>query len=434
MRILVVYWQYPGTDRLTIDEYLYSFRNYSGKKIYYLNVYCGVPYFLSRMRFDVIVYHYTYLGQKWNGREHFEEIKKKSLPLKNLNAFKIALPQDEYVNSILMCEFINEFKIDLLGTCFYEQDYEKVYPKSLTGPVKIITVLTGYVDERSLERIQTELKSHKERIFDLGYRARKVPYWLGEHGLIKWRMTDVFKNSTFGRGLNLNLSNSPDDVFYGDGWLKFLGQCRAVLGCEGGASLHDPRGEIRKIVDDYVTLNPEVSFEEVSDLFLNGKDKNIKLYAISPRHFDACITKTCQILVEGNYHGIFKPDRNCIFLKKDYSNLEEVFNKLKDIRFCEEIAENAYIDIIKSGQYTYRKFIQELLSYTVDRAESSPNNFMLELRFDIYRAISGMSEKLVLFKNKSKVKMRNSLIQIGVFDQVMTIYKWTRDICLGVRK
>jgi len=383
MKILIVYYQVRRSDRNTIDEHLYAFARYSGEECHYLNVFFGIPRYITRISFDLVVYHYTFTSLKWDGAPRFRAYLKKFGALKEIPGYKVAIPQDEYVNSSIMCEFFSEFGVKTVFTCLDPKDYEKIYPQVHSGLDHYITVLTGYIDERSIEKVVGFMKPHTDRAIDVGYRARKLPFWLGRHSLIKWQLTERFLEAYRETGNSIDLSNDYKDVFVGKDWYRFLGDCRVVLGCEGGASLHDPDGSIRACVEEYTTSHPEASFEEVERACFAGLDRNLDLYAISPRHFEACITKTCQALVEGHYAGIFKPGIHYIEIKKDWSNIEEVIQTIEDKALCEKIAERAYSDIILSGEFTYRRFVRSILNHvqtvhniTNERASNLARLFM----------------------------------------------------------
>jgi hypothetical protein len=384
MKILIVYFQLVKSDRNTIDEHLYAFRRYSRDEIYYLNVFFGVPKFIQKIHFDLVIYHYTFTSLKWEGENRFTSYLRKYSTLKQVSGYKVAIPQDEYVNSIPMCRFFNEFGVKTVFTCIPPSEYEKVYPRELSGLDHYFTVFTGYVDEQSLDEVSVFRKPHSERMIDVGYRARKLPYWLGSHSLIKWKLTERFRSLPGYGDMNIDLSNDYADVFVGKAWYQFLGNCRVVLGCEGGASLHDPRGEIRKRVDAYVADHPDAAYEEVEECCFKGLDGNLNLFALSPRHFEACITKTCQALVEGEYAGIFKPGIHYIEIKKDWSNLQEVMDQIRDVSHCERIAEKAYQDIILSGQYTYKKFVDLVLEHGREMDASGEYSAGLQEKFRLY--------------------------------------------------
>jgi hypothetical protein len=68
--------------------------------------------------------------------------------------------------------------------------------------------------------------------------------------------------------------------------------------------------------------------------------------------------RACQILFEGRYSGVMQPGIHYIPLRKDFSNLDEVLRLFRDPRVRRELTENAHRDMIASGNYSYRRFIE----------------------------------------------------------------------------
>jgi hypothetical protein len=236
----------------------------------------------------------------------------------------------------------------------------------------------------------------EKRDIDIGYRARKLPFWIGRHGQLKTILAQKFLNLHVPHYLRLDISLNPKDVFFDTEWYRFLCRCRTVLGCEGGASLHDPSGEVRQKVEDYVAQNPEVSFDEVEQTCFPGRDGNLRLFALSPRHFECAITKSCQVLVEGAYAGIFKPGIHYIEIRKDWSNLEQVIRLIEDREYCEKIAENAYQDIVQSGLYTYRRFVETIINH-VCAVKGSSNAAKYSRIYLIYLSLLDQRERFSCF-------------------------------------
>ncbi|MBM2814554.1 MAG: hypothetical protein HW421_1316 [Ignavibacteria bacterium] len=401
MKILIIYHQKSERERNTVVEYLESFRNYSNEKIFYLNAFYRIPKFIKKIKFDAVIYHYSFCITKWEGAKYFNLVLNKINILKSVSGYKIAAPQDEYVNSDLLNHFFKEFGIKTVFTCFTEEDWEKVYPKEKSGLEYYFSVFPGYIDENAIQTIGKDCKKHSQRSLDVGYRARKVPYWLGFFGLRKWLVTEKFLECPASKELIHDVSNDEHKVFYGDKWYKFLGNCRVFLGSEGGASLHDPNGTIRKKVEDFVTKNPNAPFEEVEKNCFAGNDGNIRLYSLSPRHFEACITRTCQALVEGNYGGIFKPGVHYIEIKEDWSNIEEVIDKIKDVAYCEQLAGNAYRDIVESGKYTYREFVKIIFEHVRSVqpiVSNNDNDSFWEFLLKLYHKIEFLRPKYIMMK------------------------------------
>ena len=320
MKILVLYFKLGShKDRNTIDEHLYSFRRYvKGVEFHYFNAANGIPWYLTFPKYDGVILHYTFLAARWS-QQFFEGWKKTITRLKKINGYKVAIPQDEYAETDVLCKLFHEYEVKSVFTCFLEEEYNKVYPPEKALLNHRITVFPGYIDDAAIQKVRVFRVDERERPIELGYRARKLPYWLGRHGQMKYEIGQVFSQEARKSGLSIDISTNGNDVFFGNDWYRFLCRCRAVLGCEGGASLLDPTGEIRKKVEKYVQDTPGASFEEVEKACFPGQDYNIRLFTLSPRHFECAITKTCQVLLEGNYGGIFLPGVHYIELKRDYS-------------------------------------------------------------------------------------------------------------------
>jgi hypothetical protein len=102
-----------------------------------------------------------------------------------------------------------------------------------------------------------------------------------------------------------------------------------------------------------------MTFSEVSRHMPEGWDGHA-FFALSPRHFEAVITKTCQVLIEGEYEGVFKQERHYIPMKRDFSNVDEVLDRVGDRRLTQEIAETAYEEIYLSGKYGYTTLARDI--------------------------------------------------------------------------
>jgi len=359
MKILVVYELLYKDDRNTINEFLYSFERYSDEEYYYLNAAYGVPRYITRINFDLIVFQNTFFSFRW----HYAATPRNNHIFKDLNGYKIALPQDEFLNSDSLCDFFMNSGVKTVFTCVPQPEWQKVYPREKSGLQHYFTVVAGYIDEIALKKWTKLYRHHHTRPIDVGYRARKIPFWLGRHGILKWQLTEQFMNAAVNRDLKLDLSNNESDAFHGDQWYEFLGNCRVVLGCEGGASLLDVDGSVKVKTEEYLFKHPHATFEEVEGACFPGLDGGFKFFTLSPRHFEACITRTCQALVEGDYGGILKPGVHYIEIKKDWSNMDEVVEQIQDVDFCERIADNAYRDIVEPGLYTYRNFVRGVLDH-----------------------------------------------------------------------
>ena len=65
--------------------------------------------------------------------------------------------------------------------------------------------------------------------------------------------------------------------------------------------------------------------------------------------------KTVQVLYPGKYSGILVPWRHYIPINRDFSNLNDVINAIKNDDFLQKMANQAYSEIIESQNYSEEK-------------------------------------------------------------------------------
>lgn len=353
--------------RTTLDEYHHCFKTYLKDNVYYLNLaFKKVPAYVLKVDYDLIIFSTLFMGNHWHGREKFRQLMQRAHDLKQLNAIRICLPQDEFIQPDLLCEFINEFDINYVFSVVAESEWAKVYRHVDFEKVKFIRILPGYIDDNKIEAI-TQLARTSERTIDIGYRAAGQPYyWFGRHGRLKQLIADEFQRVGPQHGLNVDISTDRKDIITGTSWYKFLCQCKYTIGVMGGTSLIDYDGSLYFGINEYMRQNPGATFEEVEQIFFPGLDGHVKNFMITPRVLEAALTQTCQILVEGDYNGAIKPGRNYIELKKDFSNLDDVLELVKQDRLRTKLVNNTYDDIVLSGKYSYNWFVNFILETCLD--------------------------------------------------------------------
>lgn len=374
--ILVIYHSrgiYPIRD--SIRTHLYCWQRYSNHRVAYLNVAMGFPAdIIRRLNPDVILFHTLFLGMRW-GRDIFRRFVDRCRMLADLDCIKIAMPQDEFLNTDLLNEFINEFGVTHLLTMAGKKDCSVIYDRVDFGRVRVEQVLAGYVDPRTVERIDRKKRSGRlARDIDVGYRAWNAAYWLGQHALHKVAVAHAFQRAASRLGLRCDISLRDSDTLSGDSWFDFLLRCRATIGAEGGATVLDRNGEIKRSVEEYLRARPKAGFEEVRERCFQGQDGRVGLTVITPRHFEACATETLQFLVEGNYNGILEPWRHYIPIKADYSNVAHALSLLEDQALVERIRSNAYREIVASEKWTYPTFVQNIERSIVEPGRAAAPN------------------------------------------------------------
>lgn len=358
--VLLVYGLFQYPLRSTVEDHLEAFRRYSGRRVFHLNARVqDPPAHILRRRYDLIVFHTTFLSNRW-APELFAEMCERVEPLKSLEGVRVAMPQDEFLRTKLVCDFIAEFGVNIVYSVAPESEWPRIYPTVDFDRVRFHRILTGYLDDRTVERIERIVAATPRRDIDIGYRAWRGAYWLGRHGTLKGTIADAVNEAGAQRSLALDVSTRDEDTLLGDDWFRFLARCRYTIGIEGGASVLDFDGAIKERTERYLAEHPDASYGEVEAKCFPGEDGGLALFAISPRHLEACATRTCQVLVEGSYNGVLESGRHYIELRADLSNLEEVLDGLNDETRRRRIVEDAYRDIVASGRYTYRAMVQEI--------------------------------------------------------------------------
>jgi hypothetical protein len=315
---------------------------------------------LKKIRFDVVIFDVTFLCYRWvRPRAIFDEIFEKYSFLAKLDAVRAAFPQDEYDHSAILDEWLDAYRVDLVYAVVWDA-WSELFPR-VSRHSEIRRALTGYVDDDDVRRMSAFCLPFEDREVDVGYRARKLPANFGRHGLLKSTLGDRFAGLAKDRGLKLDVSTRPEDVFLGDDWLKFLGRSKFTLGCEGGSSLIDPRGEIRDRVEAYLRDRPEASFEEVEAACFRGLDRPKPLAAISPRTFEVAAARSGQILVEAPYLGVLRPREHYLPLKPDLSNVSEALDAMSDVPRMKSMIDACWDALIAPDTWRYSTHASEVM-------------------------------------------------------------------------
>jgi hypothetical protein len=351
----------PRATANTIVDHLRSFGRYSRHRFHFVQNQRPLhgdfggrvrtfPEWLDLDRFDVLVIHYS---NYFASELHFDARARERI--RDFPGLKVLFLQDEYREVDAVVSRIREVGIDVLFTCLPEDEIEKVYPAERLPGLTRINTLTGFVPE---DLVAVNMPPISDRPIDVGFRSRKVPYWLGELGREKWEIVTKFAAAAKGSGLVTDLSYEEHDRLYGADWLKFFRACKSMLGTESGASVIDFTGEIQRSVEEYVSARPEAGFDEVSERFLRPHEGRIHFNQISPRCFEAAALRTAMVLYEGKYSGVLEPWRHFIPLRKDFGNFSDVLRAIRDTAGLQRMVDRTYREIALNAKYSYRTFVE----------------------------------------------------------------------------
>lgn len=372
-KVLFLYSAGEFPTRKTAWSLLYSLRRLKDCRIFYQNVSISSDLtWLRRLRFDVIVFGHSATNPANPVRFEKRLAKlKQTLPISKR---RIAFFQDEFYRMDLRQRFINELEIHQIFTVAPEGEWEKLYGGTSVPRENIHGCLTGYIDEKDVYSLAQESLTSKRPI-DIGYRTAWSTidlYRLGKFGRLKFQVADEFLKRVGNLKLDIKVGS---DFLVGKSWYKFLLNCKYTLAVESGASLLDWDGSVQSAIKSFLTENPDASFEEVARACFPQMDGNLKLRAISPRIFEAALTRTCLILIRGEYSGILRPDEHYIPLEEDFSDIDEVIKKLSDEVLRKRIVENAYRDLVVSQKFTYNSFVKMFEEISLKHIEPTKMSF-----------------------------------------------------------
>lgn len=360
--ILVLYHSRQAPIRRAISDHLYSFRRYGGRRCIYINMAVrSVPAWIHELDIDLVVIHTMLLAARWDP-DDFRDIARRMGPVMRLQAPRVALPQDEFLNTDVLVEVLDDVGVDHVFTCAPKEEWATIYGPLMAKGVGMTRVLPGYLEPDTVLWIDRLSKKVTERDIDIGYRAAKPRPWLGRHGMMKGWIADAFETHGRRRGLRVDISTEERDTLLGDAWYRFLLRSRYTIGVESGASVLDRDGRFRRCSDQYGAGHPNATFEDVERSCFPGRDGQLNLRTIAPRHLEACATRTPQILVEGSYSGILQPGRHYIPVRSDFSNLSDVLDDVASGEDHRDMVEEAHADIVASGNYGYEAFVRNVVS------------------------------------------------------------------------
>jgi hypothetical protein len=357
-RVAVLYDPIVSLNVSTIYEHLESFHLHSKNEItyipatseYWINL-KNSPFCLDI--FDVVILHYSVrLSLKCHLDNRIYE------NLKTYHGLKLLFLQDEYEGVESVRTYMDDIKFDIVYTCVPNESINKIYPSYRYPGTKFCQVLTGYTSENN--GVQEFAKPLRDRNIDIAYRGRELPAIYGELGREKHRIGVQIKELAIQYGLNVDIETSSEKRIYGDKWYEFLGSARATLGTESGSNIFDFDGSIQKAINSLEASHPNTPYDVIHENILSRHEGHIRMNQISPKIFESIQLKTILILFEGTYSNVVIPNIHFIPLKKDYSNIQEVFKKILDDSFVENMTSRAYSDIIESGKFSYTSFIKKI--------------------------------------------------------------------------
>lgn len=200
-----------------------------------------------------------------------------------------------------------------------------------------------------------------ERTNVLGFIGSLHPLWIGDNDrscLIR-RANELM--------LELNLRGLIDPTgrnLPSSQWATFLNESIGTIGAESGTYYLDKSGQLLMTAKEIMKSHPSMDFNELYGRVFESTSLEVRsAKCVSSRHFEPIGTRTCQLLLEGDYNNILMPDIHYIKIKRDMSNLQDAIFSLLDSDERMHIVDSAYHYVIANHTYSKR------LEYLIDVVE-----------------------------------------------------------------
>lgn len=348
MNILFLY-NSTQTYTNTVFEHLASLARESKHRTFFCHVDQYSEFAADLSRFDAVGLHYTV-------RLPFDQVSSSlAFALSEFAGLKFLFIQDEYDHTHRAWYWIRKLGLNLVFTVVPEAGIERIYPAKEFPGVRFVSNLTGYVPE-GLDG-GSNVPPPSMRPLMIGYRGRPLPIRYGTLGIEKVSVGEITKKYCEAHGVVTDIAWSEESRIYGPKWYEFMVSCRSMLGSESGSNVFDWDGSLVQNVAEYKQRKPGASESEVYESVVRSTEIDGIMNQVSPRVFEAIAARTVLVLFEGNYSGVVKAGEHFIPLKKDGSNLAEVVSLLQDGAYVDAMAERAYRDVIASGKYSYKSFV-----------------------------------------------------------------------------
>ena len=349
MNVLYLY-NSTQTFTNTVFEHIDGFRKYSCHRSFFAHQDPVIGVDIDLELFDAVGFHYT-------NRLPFDQVAEATARrLEVYGGVKFLFIQDEYDFTHRAWYWIKRLGINLVFTVVPEAHIPRVYPPDQFPGVRFVSNLTGYVPENI--PIVSNLVSPSQRSLLIGYRGRSLPVRYGALGFEKIAIGKLTKDYCEARGLRSDIAWQEEARIYGPRWYEFMASCRAMLGSESGSNVFDWDGRLEAQLKYYEGSNPGSSNQTIYQKIVAPLELPGLMNQVSPRVFEAIALRTVLVLFEGSYSGAVTPGVHYIPLKKDGSNLEEVFLLLNNAEYVDAMADRAYRDVIASGNYSYKEFVR----------------------------------------------------------------------------
>lgn len=323
-----------------------------------------LPRFVQDFRFDMIVMNSSFLTSVFD-RQRLNQLKADYGFLKDSEAFKVALPQDDYYCSEELDKLVTEWDVNLLYTVC-PKHWDVLYPNYSKTTGKLLLGYTGYITPEILSQSSTP-KARTLRSRDLSYRASGKPSFPNKLATLKAQIGDIFLENISNDTLRFDISSNSSSFISGSAWWDFIEDSRCVLGSMSGSSNLIRNHETVDKIRAYQKMMPAASDDEIIQNCMSFGDAANVYEAISPRVIEAALLNSVQILVKGEYSEILTPYKDYMPIFGDFlmgqrtiTNKSEISEVLYSMPLQDELSSHCRNTILSFDRLRIENFFREI--------------------------------------------------------------------------
>ena len=271
------------------------------------------------INFDLIIVHNTSNYFPLNYRNILEKFPR--------NLRFIVLKQDEHLAPTEFDNLFVEFPPAVVFSTLKKDMLNRVYPKSIETGVIFEHMYTAYITKESMHLQPSPLP--KEKL--ISYRGSLQPWFLGRLGEEKAKIPDWLYDQA-PVGWSIDASSRWEDRLFGEQWNDLLNRSWLIAASESGSNCFnfDENRNLELITNQ---TEQQILLEEI--------ENNINYATIAPRHLEASLQSRAQLLLPGEYEGLFVHGESAIFTQNKFSNLCKVLSEFEQQIESNKIGFNA---------------------------------------------------------------------------------------------
>ena len=265
---------------------------------------------------------------------------------------KAIILQDEQENTVAVRSRILRMRPHILFTTVTPEAWPLVFPEDQFAGIRMAQLMTGYSRPGSLPK-SVQIRPLADRPIVLGYRVTPQVWRWGAKGYLKVEVGRRMLEACKARSIAADIAWTEEAKIYGDSWLAFNASCRGVLGSPTGADIFDWHGDLQQREVAFREQRPEATYNDfISEI--GAQPVSFETGQLSPRVFEATLTKTPLVMIRSGYSGVINAEEHYLPVEPDFSNIDQVLDRMMDLDALTAMAQRAYVRLIESSDFTFK--------------------------------------------------------------------------------